>query len=116
MVSTNSSSNDLETKESTSLVSNSDECFENFADPSSTISSYQNLLKTPTPPEVTMIPEDIGQILSKYNSNLASPVAVRAVPPAKCSFLIVEDRMCKMPATKKTGEEMIVDPSFHYGN
>ena len=63
-----------------------------------------------------MIPEDIGQILSKYNSNLASPVAIRAVPPAKCSFFIVEDRMCKMPATKKTGEEMIVDPSFHYGN
>ncbi|XP_060988989.1 spindle and kinetochore-associated protein 3 [Dama dama] len=84
MVSTNSSSNDLETKESTSLVSNSDECFENFADPSSpTISSYENLLKTPTPPEVTVIPEDIRQILSKYNSNLASPVAVRAVPPSK---------------------------------
>ncbi|XP_006073282.1 spindle and kinetochore-associated protein 3 isoform X1 [Bubalus kerabau] len=82
MVSTNSSSNDLETKESTSLVSNSDECFENFADPSSpTISSYENLLKTPTPPEVTTIPEDIRQILSKYNSNLASPVAVRAVSP-----------------------------------
>ena len=61
---------------------NSDECFENFADPSSpTISSYENLLKTPTPPEVTTIPEDIRQILSKYNSNLASPVAVRAVSP-----------------------------------
>ena len=57
---------------------------ENFADPSSpTISSYENLLKTPTPPEVTMIPEDIRQILSKYNSNIASPVAVRAVPSSK---------------------------------
>ena len=64
MVSTNSSSNDLETKERTSLVSNSDECFENFADPSSpTISSYENLLKTPTPPEVTTIPEDIRQVI-----------------------------------------------------
>lgn len=64
MVSTNSSSNDLETKETTSLVSNSDKCFENFAEPSSpTISSYENLLKTPTPPEVTMIPEDIRQVI-----------------------------------------------------
>ena len=41
----------------------SDECFENFADPSSTISSYENLLKTPTPPEVTTIPEDIRQVI-----------------------------------------------------
>ncbi|XP_024606250.1 spindle and kinetochore-associated protein 3 isoform X2 [Neophocaena asiaeorientalis asiaeorientalis] len=81
---TNSSSNDLEMKDSTSLVLNSDKCFENFADPSSpTISSYENLLRTPTPPEVTTIPEDIRQILSKYNSNLATPVAVREVPPSK---------------------------------
>ena len=49
----NSSSNDLEMKKS-ALVSNSDECFEKFAGPSSPmISSYKNLLKTPTPPEVT---------------------------------------------------------------
>ncbi|KAI5280804.1 Spindle And Kinetochore-Associated Protein 3 [Manis pentadactyla] len=53
-------------------------------DPSSPmISSYENLLRTPTPPEVTTIPEDILQILSKYNSNLATPVAVKAVPPSK---------------------------------
>ncbi|XP_014646700.1 PREDICTED: spindle and kinetochore-associated protein 3 [Ceratotherium simum simum] len=81
---TNSSSDDLEMKDCTSLVLNSDECFENFADPSSpTISSYENLLRTPTPPEVTTIPEDILQILSKYNSNLATPVAIKAVPPSK---------------------------------
>lgn len=65
------------------LVLNSEECFDNFADPSSTVSSYENLLRTPTPPEVTTIPEDILQILSKYNSNLATPVAVKAVPPSK---------------------------------
>ena len=63
---------------------NSDECFENFADASSpTISSYEILLKTPTPPEVTRITEDICQILSIYKSNLVSLVAVRAVPPSK---------------------------------
>ncbi|KAK2489763.1 hypothetical protein MC885_008688, partial [Smutsia gigantea] len=81
---TNGSSNDLEMKECMSLVLNSDECFENFEDPSSPmISSYENLLRTPTPPEVTTIPEDILHILSKYNSNLATPVAVKAVPPSK---------------------------------
>ncbi|XP_045653070.1 spindle and kinetochore-associated protein 3 [Ursus americanus] len=81
---THSSSKDLEMKDCTSLVLNSDKCFESFADPSSpVISSYENLLRTPTPPEVTTIPEDILQILSKYNSNLATPVAVKAVPPSK---------------------------------
>uniref|UniRef100_A0A673SYX6 Spindle and kinetochore associated complex subunit 3 n=1 Tax=Suricata suricatta TaxID=37032 RepID=A0A673SYX6_SURSU len=59
---TNSSSNDLEMKDYTSLVLNSEKCFESFADPSSPIiSSYENLLRTPTPPEVTAIPEDILQ-------------------------------------------------------
>ncbi|XP_030669117.1 spindle and kinetochore-associated protein 3 isoform X1 [Nomascus leucogenys] len=81
---TNSSSNDLEVKDRTSLVLNSDTCFENLTDPSSpTISSYENLLRTPTPPEVTKIPEDILQLLSKYNSNLATPIAIKAVPPSK---------------------------------
>ncbi|XP_023554931.1 spindle and kinetochore-associated protein 3 [Octodon degus] len=79
---THSSSNDFEVKDS--LVLNTDQCLQNFADPSSpTISSYENLLRTPTPPEVTAIPEDVLQILSKYNSNLATPVAVKAVPPRK---------------------------------
>ncbi|XP_069905245.1 spindle and kinetochore-associated protein 3 isoform X3 [Oryctolagus cuniculus] len=60
---TNKSSNDLEVTDCTTLVLNSDKCFENFADPSSpTISSYENLLRTPTPPEVTTIPEDILQV------------------------------------------------------
>lgn len=81
---TNCSSSDLEMKDCTSLFLNSDECFQNFAAPSSPkISSYENLLRTPTPPEVTTIPEDVLQILSKYNSNLATPIAVRAVPPSK---------------------------------
>ncbi|KAM5333287.1 spindle and kinetochore-associated protein 3 [Glossophaga mutica] len=82
---TNSSSDDLEMKNCTSLILNSDKCFENCAAPSSpVISSYENLLRTPTPPKVTTIPEDILQILSKYNPNLATtPVAVKAMPPSK---------------------------------
>lgn len=50
-------------KERASLAAHSEESFENFADPSSpTISAYENLLRTPTPPEVTAIPEDIRQV------------------------------------------------------
>ncbi|XP_042541568.1 spindle and kinetochore-associated protein 3 isoform X2 [Dipodomys spectabilis] len=80
----NSLLNDSEVKDCASLVLSSDECFENFADPASPkITSYENLLRTPTPPEITAIPEDILQILSKYNSNLTTPVAVKAVPPRK---------------------------------
>nr|XP_012634136.1 spindle and kinetochore-associated protein 3 [Microcebus murinus] len=89
---TNSSSDDLEVKDCTSVILNSDKCFENLADPSSPmISSYENLLRTPTPPEVTTIPENILQILSKYNSNLTTPVAVKAVPPHK-GFLKYEGK------------------------
>ncbi|MBZ3889051.1 Spindle and kinetochore-associated protein 3 [Sciurus carolinensis] len=77
-----SSSSDVEVKDYTPLVLSSDECSENFVDLSSpTISSYENLLRTPTPPEVAAIPKEILQILSTYNSNLATPVAVKAVPP-----------------------------------
>lgn len=48
----------------TTLVLNSDKCFESFAAPSSpVISSYENLLRTPTPPKVTTIPEDILQVI-----------------------------------------------------
>uniref|UniRef100_A0A8D2KMI7 Spindle and kinetochore associated complex subunit 3 n=1 Tax=Urocitellus parryii TaxID=9999 RepID=A0A8D2KMI7_UROPR len=80
----NSSSNDVEVEDYTPLVLKSDECFENFMDPfSPTISSYENLLRTPTPPEITAIPEDILQILSKCNSNVATPVAMKAVPPGR---------------------------------
>ncbi|KAF6121703.1 spindle and kinetochore associated complex subunit 3 [Phyllostomus discolor] len=82
---TNSSSDDLKMKDSTLFILNSDKCFENCAAPSSpVISSYENLLRTPTPPKVTAIPEDVLQILSKYNTNLATtPVAVKTMPPSK---------------------------------
>ncbi|KAM4860004.1 spindle and kinetochore-associated protein 3 [Thomomys bottae] len=98
---TNSSSNDLEVKDCASLILSSDECFENFAEPSSPkISSYENLLKTPTPPEITAIPEDILQILSKYNSNLTTPVAVKAVPPRK-GFLRYEGQSIRDVGNKE---------------
>ncbi|XP_054557432.1 spindle and kinetochore-associated protein 3 isoform X1 [Talpa occidentalis] len=90
---TNCSSNDLEMKDCTSLFLNSDECFQNFAAPSSPkISSYENLLRTPIPPEVTTIPEDVLQILSKYNSKLATPVAVKAVPSSKVLLTKYKDQ------------------------
>uniref|UniRef100_A0A8C0WKX2 Spindle and kinetochore-associated protein 3 n=1 Tax=Castor canadensis TaxID=51338 RepID=A0A8C0WKX2_CASCN len=92
---------DLEVKDCTSLVLSSDECFENFTDPSSpTISSYEDLLRTPTPPEVTVIPEDILQILPKYNSNLAMPIAVKAVPSRK-GFLRHEGQSIRDVANKE---------------
>lgn len=46
------------------LILNSDKCFENCAAPSSPVmSSYENLLRTPTPPKVTTIPEDVLQVI-----------------------------------------------------
>ncbi|KAM6179040.1 spindle and kinetochore-associated protein 3 [Rhynchocyon petersi] len=88
----NCSTTGLEEEDYPSLVLNSKECFENLADPSSPkISSYENLLSTPTPPEVTAIPEDILQILSRYNPNLATPVAVKGVAARKV-FLTKHER------------------------
>ncbi|XP_048197612.1 spindle and kinetochore-associated protein 3 [Perognathus longimembris pacificus] len=98
---TNNLSNDLEVKDCASIILSSDECFENFADPSSPkISSYENLLRTPTPPEVTAVPEDILQILSKYKSNLTTPVAVKAVPPRK-GFLRYEGQSIRDVGNKE---------------
>ncbi|KAM5288008.1 spindle and kinetochore-associated protein 3 [Ctenodactylus gundi] len=81
---THNSLNDLDTPDRASSASSSDGGLGNLADPSSPmISSYESLLRTPTPPEVTAIPYDVLQILSKYNSNLATPVVVKAAPPRK---------------------------------
>ncbi|XP_049634249.1 spindle and kinetochore-associated protein 3 [Suncus etruscus] len=85
-----SSADDLEIKDCTSLTFDSDECFKKLTSPSPNISSYENLLQTPTPPDVTTIPEDVLQILSKYSSNLATPAAVKAVPPVKTRLIKYE--------------------------
>ncbi|XP_036054359.1 spindle and kinetochore-associated protein 3 [Onychomys torridus] len=78
----NSSSSDLEVKDCDPLILNSDECYENFADPPSTMTSCENI-RTPSPPKVTAIPEDILQMLTKHNSNLATPLEVKAMPSRK---------------------------------
>lgn len=113
---TNSSSNDLEKKDCTSFVLNSEKCFENFMAPSSPlISSYENLLRTPTPPKVTTIPEDILQILSKYNRNLATPVAVKAGPPSE-AFLTKGEEQCVRDVVTPKPVGNFSGLSVHYGN
>ncbi|XP_058526966.1 spindle and kinetochore-associated protein 3 [Ochotona princeps] len=88
----NSSSHEVQVTDCGPLVLKSDECFENFSDPSpATISSYENFLRSPTPPEVTTIPEDMFQILTKYNSKLATPIAIKPMPGKK-EFLRYEGR------------------------
>ncbi|KAL6090320.1 hypothetical protein STEG23_009243 [Scotinomys teguina] len=78
----NSSSSDLEVKDCAPLILNSDECYENFSGPPSTITSCEDI-RTPSPPKVTAIPEDILQMLTKHNSNLATPLEGKAMPSRK---------------------------------
>ncbi|KAH0517815.1 Spindle and kinetochore-associated protein 3 [Microtus ochrogaster] len=95
----NSSSSDLEVEDCAPLILNSDECYENFEDPPSpTITSCENI-RTPTPPEVTAIPEDILQML-KHNSNLVTPLEVKAKPPRK-GFLKYEGQSIRGAANKE---------------
>ncbi|KFQ92848.1 Spindle and kinetochore-associated protein 3, partial [Nipponia nippon] len=54
----------------------SDEYLKNFGDPSPPkIKHYDQLLNTPPPPEITRIPDDVLQILSKYNHKADSSKA-----------------------------------------
>ncbi|XP_044524237.1 spindle and kinetochore-associated protein 3 [Gracilinanus agilis] len=65
----------------TSLVLKSDKWFEHHEELSPPkISTSENLLKTPSPPEVTTIPDDIFQMLSRYNSKLTIPEAFKPRP------------------------------------
>ncbi|XP_036603423.1 spindle and kinetochore-associated protein 3 [Trichosurus vulpecula] len=71
----------LDSEDCTPLVSQSAKCFEHHGELSPPkISVSENLLRTPTPPEVTTIPDDISQLLSRYDSKLATPLAFK---PAK---------------------------------
>ncbi|EGV92218.1 Spindle and kinetochore-associated protein 3, partial [Cricetulus griseus] len=77
-----------------------DECYESFADPPSpTITSCENI-RTPSPPEVTAIPEDILQILTKHNSNLATSLEVKTMPLRK-GFLKYEGQSIRGAANKE---------------
>ncbi|NXV87033.1 SKA3 protein, partial [Calonectris borealis] len=54
----------------------SDEYLKHFGDPSPPkINHYDQLLSTPPPPEITRIPDDVLQILSKYNHKVDSSKA-----------------------------------------
>uniref|UniRef100_A0A8C0GQD9 Spindle and kinetochore associated complex subunit 3 n=1 Tax=Chelonoidis abingdonii TaxID=106734 RepID=A0A8C0GQD9_CHEAB len=56
----------------------SDKYIEHLGRPSlPKISDYENLLNTPPPPEITKIPEDILQILSKYNPKTDTPTVMK---------------------------------------
>lgn len=75
-------------KDCTSLALNSDKCFENFVAPSSpTISSYENLLRTPTPPKVTAVPEDILQV-SFAKLDVHTPSAMKPVISRRADVLV----------------------------
>ncbi|XP_010293651.1 PREDICTED: spindle and kinetochore-associated protein 3 [Phaethon lepturus] len=54
----------------------SDEYLKHFGDPSPPkIKHYDQLLDTPPPPEITRIPDDVLQFLSKYNHKVDSSKA-----------------------------------------
>uniref|UniRef100_A0A8C3XIZ5 Spindle and kinetochore-associated protein 3 n=1 Tax=Chelydra serpentina TaxID=8475 RepID=A0A8C3XIZ5_CHESE len=59
-------------------ILSSDKYLEHLRRPSLTkISDYENLINTPPPPEITKIPEDILQILSKYNPKTDTPKVMK---------------------------------------
>uniref|UniRef100_A0A8C3RQZ3 Spindle and kinetochore-associated protein 3 n=1 Tax=Chelydra serpentina TaxID=8475 RepID=A0A8C3RQZ3_CHESE len=59
-------------------ILSSDKYLEHLRRPSLTnISDYENLVNTPPPPEITKIPEDILQILSKYNPKTDTPKVMK---------------------------------------
>ncbi|KFZ46822.1 Spindle and kinetochore-associated protein 3, partial [Antrostomus carolinensis] len=61
------------TEDSLSFTVSSDEYLKRFRDPSPPkIKQYDQLLNTPPPPEITRIPDDVLQILSKYNNKVDS--------------------------------------------
>ncbi|XP_074159776.1 spindle and kinetochore-associated protein 3 [Sminthopsis crassicaudata] len=71
----------LDLDDCTSLVSQSSQYLEHLEDLSlPKISDSENLLRTPTPPEVTTIPDDIFQLLSRYDSKLAIPEPFKPEP------------------------------------
>ncbi|XP_007662283.1 spindle and kinetochore-associated protein 3 isoform X2 [Ornithorhynchus anatinus] len=83
-----------------SLALRSDSCLEQDGKSSPPpITASENLLSTPTPPEMTTIPDDILQILSRYNPNLATPVAIKATP--RKDVLFTHEREIMQPGYNK---------------
>ncbi|XP_042648013.1 spindle and kinetochore-associated protein 3 isoform X1 [Tyto alba] len=70
--------NDARDKQEDSIpfAVSSDEYLKHFGDPSPPeIKHYDQLLSTPPPPEITRIPDDVLQFLSKYNHKIDSSKA-----------------------------------------
>ncbi|KAM6438937.1 spindle and kinetochore-associated protein 3 [Rhynochetos jubatus] len=64
------------TEDSVPFAVSSDEYLKHFGDPSPPkIKQYDQLFSTPPPPEITRIPDDVLQILSKYNRKADSSKA-----------------------------------------
>ncbi|NWX44280.1 SKA3 protein, partial [Steatornis caripensis] len=64
------------TEDSIPFAMSSDDYLKRFGDPSPPkIKPYDHLLNTPPPPEITRIPDDVLQILSKYNHKVDSSKA-----------------------------------------
>ncbi|NXL60144.1 SKA3 protein, partial [Chordeiles acutipennis] len=64
------------TEDNFSFTVSSDDYLKRFGDPSPPkIKQYDQLLNTPPPPEITRIPDDVRQILSKYNHKVDSSKA-----------------------------------------
>ncbi|NXG27224.1 SKA3 protein, partial [Dromaius novaehollandiae] len=68
--------NKLYIEDSIPSAVSSDEYLKHFEDPSPPkIKDYEHLINTPPPPEITRIPDDVLQILSKYNQKIDSSKA-----------------------------------------
>ncbi|KFP54622.1 Spindle and kinetochore-associated protein 3, partial [Cathartes aura] len=75
-------------EDSVPFAVSSDEYLKHFGDPSPPkIKHYDQLLNTPPPPEITRIPDDVLQILSKYNkvdSSKAKQMETKAGNTTRC--------------------------------
>ncbi|XP_067146404.1 spindle and kinetochore-associated protein 3 isoform X4 [Apteryx mantelli] len=75
-VTENDATNKLYIEDSIPSAVSSDEYLKHFEDPSPPkIKDYEHLINTPPPPEITRIPDDVLQILSKYNQKIDSSKA-----------------------------------------
>ncbi|NXU30936.1 SKA3 protein, partial [Thalassarche chlororhynchos] len=75
-VTKNDATNKQYIEDSIPFAVSSDEYLKHFGDPSPPkINHYDQLLNTPPPPEITKIPDDVLQILSKYNHKVDSSKA-----------------------------------------
>ncbi|XP_009862738.1 PREDICTED: spindle and kinetochore-associated protein 3 [Apaloderma vittatum] len=88
-VTKNDATDKQHTEDKFSFAVSSDEYLKHFGDPSPPkIKHYDQLLNTPPPPEITRIPDDVLQILSRYNykedSSKAKDMDTKAGSATKC--------------------------------